>query len=371
MSTYTKPMIKKAHHVIESENGDLCIGEIPNYSKVIKSPPPWVPVVLEKLDGSHTTARISKEVKAQGLEVEEKNIADFIQQLGTFGLLEDSADYSENLTAKELERYDRQLLQFSLFDQQSQPSFRYQENLKNAKVVVLGMGGWGTWCALQLALIGIGQLRVVDGDDVELSNLNRQVLYNDADVGQQKVTAAKNRIKSINPNVDVEVFDEFVTRDKDQIAKLLAKADLVVLAWASLGYYRKNTIEEVVHKYAQEHGIAVMELGGDPVDVSVGPLYTYDGSHPGYSELQAGQNKVYYSEDESVKNIQKSRMLQNFRNGRRTVNAWQSAPSLATMSGLVCDQVVKTITGYDQATLVGKRFHLSLSTFETRIEELF
>ncbi len=371
MSNLTKPLIKSAHHVIESENGDLCIGEIPKHSKVIKSPPPWVPVVLEKLDGIHTIPRIIKEIKAQGLDADETTVNEFINQLSLFGLLEDSGDYSDQLSSKELERYDRQLLQFSLFDNKRQPGFQYQEKLKNSRVVVLGMGGWGTWCALQLSLLGIGTLRVVDGDDVELSNLNRQVLYNDSDVGRQKVDAAHDKIKSVNPNVNVEVFDEFVTREPEQIEKLLDGADLIILAWASLGYYRKNTIEEVVHRYAEEHHISVMELGGDPVDISVGPLYRYDGSHPAYYELKKSQIEEYYSKDESVRNIQKSRMLQKFRNGRRTVNAWQSSPSLATMSGLVCDQVIKSITEYDIPVLLGKRFHMSLSTFETRIEELF
>jgi len=364
-------MIKKAHHVIESENGDLCIGEIPNHSKLIKTPPQWVSVVLEKLDGAHTIPRIVKEVKAQKLDVDETNVSDFIRQLSEFGLLEDSANYSDTLTAKELERYDRQLLQFSLFDNKRQPGFEYQEKLKKSRVTILGMGGWGTWCALQLSLIGIGTLRVVDGDDVELSNLNRQVLYGDNNVGEQKVDAARQRIKLINPNVNVEIFDEFVTREEDQIEKLLNGSDLVILAWASLGYYRKNTIEEVVHRYAEEHNISVMELGGDPVDISVGPLYSYDGTHPPYHQLKKSQIKEYYSENESIREIQKSRMLQKFRNGRRTVNAWQSAPSLSTMSGLVCDQVIKSLTEYDSPTLLGKRFHMSLSTFETRIEKLF
>lgn len=371
MSNLTKPMIKSAHHVIESENGDLCIGEIPNHSKIIKAPPPWVSVVLEKLDGAHTLPRIIKEIKVRGFEADEAVVSKFIEQLSSFGLLEDNASYSDLLSSKELERYNRQVLQFSLFDKQRKQGFQYQEKLKQSRVTILGMGGWGTWCALQLSLLGVGTLRVVDGDDVELSNLNRQVLYNEEDIGSQKVDASKSRIKSLNPNVNVEVYDEFVTRDPAQIEKLMEGSDLVILAWASLGYYRKGTVEEIVHRYAENNRIALMELGGDPIDISVGPLYRYDGSHPAYNELKTQQIKKYYSDNQTVRELQKSRMLQKFRNGRRTVNAWQSSPSLATMSGLVCDQIIKALTGYDEPVLVGKRFHMSLSTFETRIEKVF
>ena len=64
-------------------------------------------------------------------------------------------------------------------------------------------------------------------------------------------------------------------------------------------------------------------------------------------------------------------MRNDFRNGNRVVNAWQSAPSLAVMSGLVADQVVKLISGYDRCNLVGRRFHLSMQTYAIREEVVF
>lgn len=69
---------------------------------------------------------------------------------------------------------------------------------------MLGMGGWGTWCSLQLALIGVGTLRIVDGDVVELSNLNRQVLYTEDDIGKSKVDSAENGIYRHNKYTKIE-----------------------------------------------------------------------------------------------------------------------------------------------------------------------
>ena len=57
-----KPLLKRSHHVLVSDEGDLCIGEIPGRSKIIPQPPPWVAVVLGLLDGQHTVPRILKEV---------------------------------------------------------------------------------------------------------------------------------------------------------------------------------------------------------------------------------------------------------------------------------------------------------------------
>ena len=63
-------------------------------------------------------------------------------------------------------------------------------------------------------------------------------------------------------------------------------------------------------------------------------------------------------------------MKQDFLNGDRVVNAWQSAPSLSAMSGLAVDQVVRALTGYDEPFLVGRRFHMSMVNFETRVEQV-
>lgn len=65
----TKPRIKRSHHIILSDDGDICIGEIPQKSQIIKNPPEWVKIVLSKLDGFYTIPRILKEVSLKGCEV--------------------------------------------------------------------------------------------------------------------------------------------------------------------------------------------------------------------------------------------------------------------------------------------------------------
>jgi molybdopterin/thiamine biosynthesis adenylyltransferase len=371
MNTNTKPLIKRSHHIIMAEDGDICIGEIPGVSKIIVAPPEWVKDVLGKLDGTRTMPRIAKELRHQGIEVSKQDLTDFIAALHEMNLLEDNAFFSNALTSEEVERYDRQMLQFSLIDKRHVHSQIYQEHLKSSNVVMFGMGGWGTWCSLLLAMAGIGKLRLVDGDDVELSNINRQILYTTSDVGKEKVSAAKERIYEYNPNVIVETFYEFAAPDPSQISKLLEGVDLIVLAWASLGYYRKHTPEEVIHTMAKERGIPVMELGGDPLEISVGPLYLNDGSHKSFEDVKQSARQNYYSSKRNIEKFQRARLKHNFLNGDRTVNAWQSAPSLSAMAGLACDQIVKHITGYDQPTVIGKRIYLSMQTLDKREETVF
>lgn len=366
-----KPRIKRSHHIILSDDGDICIGEIPQKSQIIKNPPEWVKVVLSKLDGFHTIPRILKEVPLKGCEVSDEDVGNFINKLNSFGLIEDNAFFSNVLTSEEIELYDRQLLQFSLIDQDNVNAIKYQEKLKTSRVLILGMGGWGTWCSLQLAMSGVGTLRIVDGDDVELSNLNRQVLYTFNDIGKNKVDAAEEGLKRHNKYVNVEKYQEFATADNNRLSELLDGVDLILLAWASLGYFRKNTVEETVHTLAKQRSIPVIELGGDPFDISVGPIYLNTSQSQNYSDAKKSVKQSFYSKNSDIKKFQEARMKQQFIDGNRVVNAWQSAPSLAAMSGLVADQVVKIITGYDEPALLGKKIHMCLRDFKTREENVF
>lgn len=371
MMKLMKPCIKLCHNVIDTASGDICIGELPDCGLIIKKAPEWVRILIKKLDGKRTLPRIKKEMIISFPDLADNAIEKFIDKLHSNSLLEDAANLPSVLSHKEAERYNRQMLQFSVIDKEKKSSFVYQERLKGSTVTILGMGGWGTWCALQLALLGIGNIRIVDGDDVELTNINRQVLYSDKDIGEQKVEVAKKKLENINPHVNIISYDEFVTRDEKRLAELLGESNLVILAWASLGYFRKNTVEEKVHLICSQKGIKLMELGGDPIDITIGPIFPYDGQQQIYPNAKKNQIENYYSHDNHIREIQESRMKQSYLNGDRVVNAWQSAPSLATMSGLVADQVVKLLTKYDDCCLVGKRFHLSMRDFSSHIEDVF
>jgi molybdopterin/thiamine biosynthesis adenylyltransferase/rhodanese-related sulfurtransferase len=105
----------------------------------------------------------------------------------------------KKLTKKELARYARHL---------SLPEFGIagQEKLKNTSVLVIGAGGLGSPMLQYLAAAGIGKIGIVDFDKVDLSNLQRQILYGVDDVGKYKAEVAAQRIRSINPNVEVDVF---------------------------------------------------------------------------------------------------------------------------------------------------------------------
>jgi len=83
-----------------------------------------------------------------------------------------------------------------------------QERLRKSKVAVLGLGGVGGPAALYLAAAGVGKLVLVDGDRIEASNLNRQILFSFADLGRPKVQAGCDRLVSINPDLEVDAVEK-------------------------------------------------------------------------------------------------------------------------------------------------------------------
>jgi len=101
-----------------------------------------------------------------------------------------------------------------------------QYQLKHSKVVVVGLGGLGTISALYLALAGVGHLRLIDQDTVELNNLHRQVLYSLNNLRYPKVEAAADRIGQVNPDVKVEPVPENVR--ESNVDRLLSGVDCIV-----------------------------------------------------------------------------------------------------------------------------------------------
>jgi adenylyltransferase/sulfurtransferase len=101
-----------------------------------------------------------------------------------------------------------------------------QKRLKQARVAVAGIGGLGSAASLYLAAAGVGYLRLIDYDVVELSNLNRQVVHWSTDLERPKVESAAMKLTQLNPEVKVDAVNEMITRDS--VTKLLEGIDLVL-----------------------------------------------------------------------------------------------------------------------------------------------
>ena len=108
------------------------------------------------------------------------------------------------LTNEQLERYSRHIIL-------KQVGGKGQEKLLGGKVLVIGTGGLGAPAAMYLAAAGVGTIGLVDFDVVDLSNLQRQIIHQTADVGKPKIQSGKETIAAMNPDVDVHTYNELVT----------------------------------------------------------------------------------------------------------------------------------------------------------------
>ncbi|MCG2634163.1 MAG: molybdopterin-synthase adenylyltransferase MoeB, partial [Gammaproteobacteria bacterium] len=97
---------------------------------------------------------------------------------------------------QQLLRYSRQILLPSI-------DFEGQQKLLAGRVLIIGMGGLGSPASLYLAGAGVGHLTIADFDEIDLSNLHRQVLYRTSDVGRQKVDAAVDNLRALNPEIEI------------------------------------------------------------------------------------------------------------------------------------------------------------------------
>ena len=109
----------------------------------------------------------------------------------------ETGEQVSDLSEKELDRYSRQIMLEEI-------GYQGQLKLKQAKVCVVGVGGLGNPIVTRFAAMGVGKIRIVDRDVIELSNLHRQTMFNEDDVGQVKVEIAAKKLRKLNADIIIE-----------------------------------------------------------------------------------------------------------------------------------------------------------------------
>ena len=120
---------------------------------------------------------------------------------------------------EQLERYSRHIILKEI-------GAKGQKKLLNAKVLIIGAGGLGAPVAMYLAAAGVGTIGIADADEVDLSNLQRQIIHATKDVGKPKVISAKETMNEMNPDVTVNTYHTFVT--SENIRELIRDYDFII-----------------------------------------------------------------------------------------------------------------------------------------------
>lgn len=225
------PQVKPEHAAVQVAGGLIRIGgDIYGLAGEIADPDGRVWAALRLMDGSRTTGEVAAELRTRFPGLSERAAASLVAQLIESGHVQDARPAVDTgLTAHERERYSRNHAYQRWVDlSPREHGWECQLRLKQARVLLLGLGGTGSTAAWALAASGIGRLHCVDDDRVELSNLSRQLLYGEHDVGRPKVAAALSRLRAVNSDIEITGERRRVGSAAEML-DLVADFDLVAL----------------------------------------------------------------------------------------------------------------------------------------------
>jgi molybdopterin-synthase adenylyltransferase len=252
------------------------------------------------------------------------------------------------LGAKDDERFDRQLPYLAELD----PSRRaedLQRRLLDAHVTILGCGGLGSWTAQALLCAGVRRLRLIDPDRVELSNLNRQPLYAERDVGRPKVEAARDGLLRIDAAARIEPVRERVATEDDAVRWLRGTEILVNTAdWPPY------ELEHLVDRACLRLGLAHLTAGQQPPLVRVGPF-----SIPGRTTCHACSERALERRYPLYASLKAARAA-------TPRPATTLGPASGLIGTIIASEVMHALTGAVQPATVGRALVFDLRTLTSR-----
>lgn len=222
-----RPAFKADFRPVLRSDGSIWLGTVYGLASEIRDESGLVWPLCGLLDGERTVDEIvERMVRDYGADPGEVVCA--VELFLGFGWLVDRAAVPPvTLSARDVERHRSTVEFFSNIDTGSRRSpYELLEVLRSTSVTVLGVGGVGGAAASGLVGTGFGRVRLVDCDRVELSNLNRQLLFAGADIGKPKAQAAAERLRALDEGCEVSAIDRRLTCAAD-VAELIKGSDLV------------------------------------------------------------------------------------------------------------------------------------------------
>jgi bacteriocin biosynthesis cyclodehydratase domain-containing protein len=324
-------------------NGDVCLlWPSAGVDIRIENPSESERQLLAAIDGTHALEQLHEELGREAVD-------DAIAKLRQFEVLEDAAD-DDQLGPGELERFDRQLRYFSDIGG-GLTAAECQERVREAKVAVLGVGGLGCWSALALACTGIGEMWLIDNDEVEISNLNRQIIYTEADVGLPKAKCAAERLRAFNSNLKVTSEVRRLESQAD-IHEFIAGSDVVI----DTADWPAHDIERWCNAACFDAGIPYITMSHFPPVVRVGPFYV-----PGETGCYACQEAEYRREYPFFDAVTEQRRA-------KPSPAASLGPPCGLVGSHVALDVLHLLTGLSRPSTHGTAHIYDLRTMEVKRE---
>ena len=337
MDKNAKPQKKPT--VIISSVGSTLYFRKPGYVVEVPDQTGSIKFLLESANGCRTVEQLHELVVGRYPQVTYDSLANALAQLDTNGFLEDGAATPDGLLdTYELERWDRNLSFFEAFSNTGVSKFELQHRLKSTKVALLGLGGVGSHLLYDLAAMGIQDIRAVDFDRVELSNLNRQVLYSEADAGRPKAEAAAERILAFSPRIKLETVSKHLSSTED-IMDVIGDRDYVLCV---ADQPRTEIVHWVNDACVRQH--ATLIIGGHDMERVV--YYTVVPGVTGCVECWLRQ--VQERDPLSSALIDERRRAQIF------LDNGTFAPPISVLAGLMLCELTRLVAGIEPPVAAGR-----------------
>ena len=333
--------LRPSVELFPASTGDLYLLRPGKADLVIRAAAEQDVALAEALVEGGTAAELGRLTALAPDELDDKLAA-----LRSAGVLLEQAPGGE-LPPEQRERFDRQLPYFA---EAGDPAAA-QRRLARSTVVVLGCGGLGTWALGGLASAGVGRFVLVDDDTVELSNLNRQILYGAGDVGAAKVERAAAWLARFDPGAAVETHRVRVSRPED-LAPLVSGATALVLAADWPPYALGRWVDEACRAARVPY---VMAAQVPPV-LKVGPTYV-----PGRTACFACQERRTAEAFPLYAELAERRR-------RDPAPATTLGPASAVVGATIAMEVMHLCLGWTPIATEGRAWLLDMRTLETRWE---
>ncbi|HET9877537.1 MAG TPA: ThiF family adenylyltransferase [Mycobacterium sp.] len=305
--------------------------------------------LIELLDGSHTVEQVHAELAVRYPHVTLDEVRTAVAQFDEAGFLI-NANVSPDgvLDDYEQERWARNINFFGSYCTLADDKYELQRKLRDARVTLLGLGGLGCRILLDLASVGVGYVRVVEFDKVELSNLNRQILYRDSDIGKAKIDLAVERVQQFNPRIEIDKIPRKIESTEDVLAAV-AGADVVI----SVADRPKMEIVHWVNEGCVRAGVPLLTGG---LDVQRAVYYTIIPGTTGCVECWRGE--VFRTDEVSKTLLVEKR--------ERQIGGDQSAfaPLVTMTTGLLMGEFVRLATGIAPPVAAGRLMRLRFDDYD-------
>lgn len=339
---YLKPKFKNFYPIIERDFQTIQIGDEPNFAYELVDSEGILRKIIPLLNGNLNKNEILESLVNEEISIEDLDMV--LEVLDDICLIENDIE-AEALTEWQRVRYNNNLNFFNIKSDLGHSKESFQKKLIDSKILVLGMGGLGSNLLMQLSGLGVGNIKCLDCDIVELKNLNRQVLYSEEFIGQRKTEVGINRLSNFNTNITYESFDKRIESMEDLKGLITKDLDFVFCA----ADYPPLKINSWVNKLCNENKVPFISGG---VGLACGSFYAVVPSETACLECYYQYIKENHGE-----------FIEAFKTSPIDFNA-AIMPNIALLASMMSSEFLRIFLNISEPISVGRKVIVNFLTSE-------